>query len=544
VADARINTLVTRGDKLFGDKAGLDSLHQQIAEHFYVERADFTRAIVPGDDFAGHLYSSYPLLVRRELGDAIGGMLRPKNMPWFEMTAEDGDRLSSDSKRWLQWATEVQRRWMYDRKSQFSRATKQADHDFASFGQAVIQRYWDVRERRMLYKTWHLRDCAWAESYDGSIGEIHRKWTPTCADLAGLFKDLHPNVTKALKRSPFTKIACRAVVLRAEDYESPVGKKWRTPWVHVYIDVENKHVLEESGMWAHGYTIPRWVTVSGSPYAYSPAAIAGLPEARLIQAMTLTLLEAGEMAVRPPLVATKDAIREDVQWYPGGITWADGEYNDKKHDVLRPITQDKSGIPFGMDFATDSRSMLAAIFYLNKLTMPLGDGQEKTAFEVGQLVQQYIRQALPLFEPIEDEYNATICEDTFEGLARVGAFGAPQTWPRELRGRDIQFQFESPLHDAEERKKATTFLEMKSLVKEAFELDSAALQVPKATEALAEALAGLGFEEKFIRDADEVAELTAQVREREHAAMALQMAEQGASAVEKLGKASQALAPA
>lgn len=545
MTDSRVASLITRGNKLFGDKASLDTLLQEIADHFYVERADFTRTLTPGDDFAAHLYSSYPLLVRRELGDAIGGMLRPKNMPWFEMTLEDPSRLSIEAKRWLEWATGVQRRVMYDRRSQFQRATKQADHDFAAFGQAVIQRYFDQRGMRMLYRTWHLRDCAWSEAYDGSIGEIHRKWTPTVSELHSLFPNsLHRSVEQALKKDPFKKIPCRAVVLDAQAYESPVGKKWRTPWVHVYLDAENQTVLEEAGMWSHGYTIPRWVTVSGSQYAYSPAAVAGLPEARLIQAMTLTLLEAGEMAVRPPLVATKDAIREDVNWYPGGITWADADYDERTGDVLRPVTQDKSGIPFGMDFATDSRSMLAAIFYLNKLSMPLGDGKEKTAFEVGQMVQQYIRQALPLFEPIEDEYNAALCEDTFQGLLQVNAFGPPQTFPRELRGREIKFQFESPLHDAEKRKKATTFLEMKSLVAEAFEIDNAATQVPKATEALADALEGIGFQTQFIRDEDEIAARAAEV-ERQHAmAQQLQMAEQGATAAEKLGNASQSLAAA
>lgn len=541
--DSRINSLITRGDKLFGDKATLDTLHQEIADNFYVERATFTRVHDVGEEFASHLYTSYPPLVHRELSDAIGGMLRPRSMPWFEMQAEEQDKLGLEAKEWLQWATGVQRRAMYDRGAQFSRATKQGDRDFAAFGQCVVQRMMNWRDSRLLYRTWHLKDVAWSEGSDGAICEIHRRWKPMASQIVSMFPaSAHVKVRECLDKEPFKKITCRAVVLKAEDYESPVGKKWKTPWVQLYIDCENKHVMEEVGTYSHGYTIPRWVTPGDTQYAYSPATIIGLPEARLIQAMTLTLLEAGEMAVRPPLIATQDAIREDVNWYPGGITWADVEYDERKGDVLRPISQDKSGLPFGMDFSAESKSMLAAIFYLNKLNMPLGQGGERTAYEVGQMVQEYIRQALPLFEPIEDEYNASICEDAFDGLLRTGAFGAPQNMPRELTdGREIRFRFESPLHDAIERKKAITFLEMKNLIMEAIEIDPDVAHIPKATVAIREAIEGLSTPMGWLRDKDEAEALAEAANQKREMAETAAIAGEAATAAEQMGKASQAL---
>ena len=63
----------------------------------------------------------------------------------------------------------------------------------------------------------------------------------------------------------------------------------------VYLDVANNHIMREHGTFSHGITLPRLQTVSGSQYAYSPCTVAGLPDARLLQAMTLTLLEAGEI---------------------------------------------------------------------------------------------------------------------------------------------------------------------------------------------------------------------------------------------------------
>lgn len=319
--------LISQGDQLFRNRDTLTLLWQEFAENFYPERADFTIKRTMGDDFAGNLTSSYPLLVRRELGDAISSMLRPRGQEWFSISIERDDRLDNSGRQALELMTKIQRRAMYDRATQFVRATKEGDHDFATFGQTVISVEADWKAAALLYRSWHLRDVVWCEQYNGAIGDIHRNWCPDLRTLMTIFgrDKLHRNVVTGYEKSPYARIECRHVVVPIDQYEG--DQKHRTPYVSIYIDLENQHVISEVPSWSQIYCIPRWQTVSGSQYAYSPAAVAGLPDARLLQAMTLTLLEAGEMAVRPPLIATKEAIRGDVALYAGGITWADAQYD-------------------------------------------------------------------------------------------------------------------------------------------------------------------------------------------------------------------------
>jgi len=47
-------------------------------------------------------------------------------------------------------------------------------------------------------------------------------------------------------------------------------------------------------------------------------------------------------------------------------------------------------------------AILAEAFYINKLRLPPPQG-DMTAFEVGQRVEEYVRAALPLFEPMDQE---------------------------------------------------------------------------------------------------------------------------------------------
>lgn len=533
--------LIKRGDFLFGKRSELMNLWQTIADNFYPERADFTFSRGLGEEFATNLTSSYPLIVRRELGNAFSAMLRPRDQEWFGISVEHEERLDRAGREWLEWASGVQRRAMYDRKTQFVRATKEGDNDFAAFGQCVISRETDHRERALLYRCWHLRDVVWAEKYNGTTPETHRKWKPSCSDLVSLFKDkVHADVKKKIEKDPFGTVDCRHIILPAEDYNSPEGSKWRTPYVSIHVDVEHQHIMEETGSWSPVYTKPRWQTVSGSAYAYSPATVAGLPDARLLQAMTLTLLEAGEMAVRPPMVAVKEALRSDIQLFAGGITAADAEYDERLGEVLRPISQDTRGIPFGLEITRDTREMLSTAFYLNRLGLPPAD-REMTAYETGQRIQEYIRQALPLFEPMESEYNGALCEDTFEELLRLGAFGQPQDIPESIRGAEIQFRFESPLHEAIERRKGTKFLEAKQLTREAIELDPSTLPTINARAALRDALNGIGTPAKWLRDEKEVEAFAEQEQQKQQAEALTQQVASAADAGKSLGEASQAL---
>jgi hypothetical protein len=125
------------GNNLFGKRTQLMTLWQEIADNFYPERADFTLRRSLGDEFAADLTTSYPLIARRDLGNTLGSMLRPTAKRGFTR-ARRTKREDIEARRWLEWSEEVMRRAMYDRKSQFVRACKEGDHDFAAFGQCVI----------------------------------------------------------------------------------------------------------------------------------------------------------------------------------------------------------------------------------------------------------------------------------------------------------------------------------------------------------------------------------------------------------------------
>jgi len=547
--DARAEELIKQGDNLFSKRSSLLNLWQEIAENFYPLRADFTNKITPGDDLTSHLSNSYPVLAHRDLSNSFSTMLRRRGTTWFGVETghyglrtghEDID--NGESRKWLDWASEVQYRAMYDRKAQFVRATKEGDQDFAAFGQAVIQVERNRDGNTLLFRDWHLRDVAWAENAEGEVDTVHRKWKPTAIDLMYTFGNKnHPEVKKkADGKDPYQELDCRHIMVPTERAGDVPAREKKFRFRSYYVDVTNRHVIEEVPSHLLTYVIPRWQTVSGSAYAYSPAAITALPDARLIQSMTYTLLDAGEKAAQPPMIGQAQMIKSNLELWSGGVTWVDAEYDERLGEALRPIPQDYSGLPFGAEMARDAKEMIREAFFLDKLTLPEA-GSSMTAYETSQRIQEYIRQALPLFEPMEQEYNGGLCDMTFATMMQAGAFGDPRDMPEELRGAEVEFKFTSPLQENEDRKDTQIYMETKALLADAAAMEPDLFSMVDSRKALRDAIKGAGAPARWMRNDDamnEIAEARAEQQEQEQMMNDLQ---RGGEVAEQIGKGAAAM---
>ena len=541
VLDSRVRGFLDQGEYLFNQRKSLMALWQEIADHFYPERAQFTAQWWIGRNYADNLTTSYPLLCRRDLGNTFSQMLRPEDEEWFDMITSRPDRLDDNAKKWLEWATTGQRNAMYDNISGFVRSMNEADHDFATFGNDVTSCILNSKANALVYKCWHLRDCAWGENSDGIVDNVHRKWKPTIRDAVRLFgeKNVHPKLLEAREKEPFREFNARHMVIPIDQYEPPAGKrKPNQPFVSMFLDEENQHMMQEDGSHNLIYVVRRWQTVSGSQYAYSPCTIAALPDARLIQAFTLVLLEAGEKAVTPPMIAPADTIRSDIQLFAGGITTYDAEYDEKTGEVLRPIPVDfRSGLTVGIQMRQDVKEMISQAFFLNKIGLP-PIGRDMTAFEVGQRVSEYVRNALPLFGPMAND-NAKICELTFDVMFQAGGFGSPLMIPNSLRGQDIRFKFTTPLAQALEAHKGQQFLQAKQLLAEAAALDPACVAMLDARIGIRDALEGVGTPKKWLLSDQKMDKAAAAMQKKADLQQQMEMMGQGADVANKVGMAMQ-----
>jgi hypothetical protein len=184
--------------------------------------------------------------------------------------------------------------------------------------------------------------------------------------------------------------------------------------------------------------------------------------------------------------------------------------------------------------------MLAQAFYMNKINLPQFT-HEMTAFEFSQRLQEYIRNVMPLFEPIDSDYHAQVCDMTFQVLMEVNAFGPPEEFPDSVQGDETVFRFDNPLSEALERQKGQMFLEAKGMVQQAMEMDPATGAMIDFRVALREALAGKRIPAKWTRDEEAVEAHAQELSAAQKAQQQIAMAQQAGQAGQDLGKAGQEL---
>lgn len=535
--DDNAKELMRRGNKLFEQKAPFDTLCQEIASNFYSARADFTTKINLGDEFASHLIDSYPELVRRDLSNAFASMLRPSNQQWFSASVDEDLEAQKDVQVYLEYMDKVTSRILYDPETNMRRACTEADNDLAAFGNAVLSIV-DNRNRDGLnIRAWHLRDCAWMDDELGTIAALHRKQKITLTNLQRQFgeKAFPQRWKNQLGKDPLAEVTIRHCAVRKSDYH-PYGSKKTfggMPFVSIFY-TEEGDLLAEIPEPHMPYVVPRWQKVSSSPYAFSPATIIALPNARLIQRMMLTLIEAAEKTVDPPLVATHEAIKSEVDLTAGGITWVDREYDERLGEAIRPLQLGRN-VSLGYDLVDTQRKMLAEAFYLSKINLP--QAREKTAYETARLVEEYVRNALPLFEPLEDEYNSALLDAVVARAMRLGAYGPPDRIPEPLRGKDLKFRYTNPLREAMAKRKVVAFQDTSALLAAAAQIKPDSLAIVDVNTMLRDAVRGTGAPATWFKSEDELAAEQAMQAQMQKLMQTGGMISQGADIAKKVADA-------
>ena len=351
---------------------------------------------------------------------------------------------------------------------------------------------------------------------------------------------------KTLEKHPNEQIEIRHVIMPIDDYEPYSGRRNKKfagkKFVNVYINPEGRFTLHEGGYFEMPVLHRRWRVPDDSVYGYSPAAMLGLVDARVLQSQARVILDAGELAVAPPLLARRDAIMGGVNNYAGAVTWVDMEYDERFGEAIRAL-DNQGQVKIGLEMKVDTRNILMAAFYLNKLNLP--SDKDMTAYEVSERIAEYIRSAGPVFEPFEAD-NARILDAMFTMSLRLGYFGPIETIPPELRGGEIKWEFDTPVQSAYKRVKVVRARETAEAVAPLMQIDPTAGMVVDWRQMARDTVENIGGEAAWRVPEEEVLK---QIQAKQDAAAEqadamkqdamLGMADKAASAGQKAAKAAE-----
>lgn len=553
MSDANAVELVKRGDARFSKRSQLDTFRQEVALNFAPWLASWTSPLNLGEDFGAHLVDGTPLLLARDFKAQVGSMLRPAGKQWFwHRTAHDDLNNDRDAREYLDWRSRQMMRIMFDPVSGAQRALSQADEFFAFFGDAVLSVDYGRDMSTLRMQSYHTKDCVWSVGEANKVDVITRREDVSARVIRARYGEakLAEPIKKALEKDPDQTFEIRHEVMPADEYDAYAKRdmRRRDGFVSVWVDVAHRIILREASQPTFRYVVPRWTTLPHSAYAISPATTIALPDARLIQQQMLAILDAAEKQVNPPLVAYTDTIRGDASFRPNSITWVDRNYDERTGAPVTALEMAKN-FGLGVDAVMRTEHQLTRAFFLDTLRMP-DTRNSKSTVEVQFMIQEYVRAALPLFSPMQTEYNEAVLREVDTLVEAAGGYSM-RGIPEQLQKQQLQYAWDNPLTEMMERQKAQTVSEISQVAQALAALEQAAAQSPalkqldpaKALRETVIALGGAGWIMSEEQAAQEQAAIAEQQQMQQMVAAApnmAQMIDSGVNAAQAAGSIPQA----
>lgn len=450
MADSRAEEWLKRASKVEADQVMIHTLYDTLSEIFYPERQDFLSQQSLGLERTQHIFNGWPSKMRYDLSNQFGAMMRQRGREWFRRTAKHKDVADIQGVReWCDESTDTLRNILYERRAQFTRAMMEQDNDYVTFGTSIGVQTYNSDRSGVLFLTRHPRDVYFELSCENEPDIVYEDVEMTGRQLGKMFrggKGLAQELKDAIEKRPTEKLKIKRIVVPVTDYEMASGKPPKgAQYVSLYIDPRSRTVIpssdsrDEAFFWTMPYLIRRWFTVSGEAWGRSPCTMLALGDARMGQTLRRSLIDAIEKATDPPMLAMHDGVMGDFNFHAGGVTFARRDSDYKMGRPVEPI-QLGSQPNYGLELEERVTDFLQACFFQNVLKLPSADAA-MTAYEVSERIEEYIRSAGPVFEPMEAD-NARMLERTADLAERMGAFSE---MPEELEQAGSKFEFETPV---------------------------------------------------------------------------------------------------
>lgn len=451
MADESFKRIHDRFTRLKSGRGVWDDHFQRLGELMLPKRADFTTTEQDGSRRQGGVvrYDGTPILAARNLASALDGLLKPKTERWFQIKAEDTDLNELDEvKRWL-WDTEERMtRAIYNRRARFLQATGEVDLDLVVFGTGVLFTGVNDALDKLLFKSFHLKNTYIERNHTGDVDAIYIRDVKTARQAKQEFGDevgdpVKEAIAEGKSEKEFEYIW--AVVPRTDRDTRFLDNK-NFAWSSEWIDVEGEKRASESGFKRFPFQVPTWDNAADEVYGRSPGMVA-LADSNTVNAQAKTILRAGEKITDPPLLVANDSIVGRVKMFAGGINYFDADAARRLGRVPLEALNTGGNIPIGREMQNDSREQIWQAFFRNVLQLPI-DRPQMTATEVLERKEEFIRTIGPVFGRLESDYTGAIIDEVFALMSELKEF---KEAPDSIKGRDIRFEYTSPVQRAREQ---------------------------------------------------------------------------------------------
>ena len=432
-----MKAIVSRFEYLESQRANWDSHYQELADYMLPRKADIVRKRARGEKRMELIFDGTALQSVDLLASSLHGMLTSGATPWFHLTLKD-DEPGRDE--------EVQA-WLEDTSSRMMRAITMSNFetevhemyvDLVVFGTGCM--FVEMDKKSMRFSTRHISEFYVAEDQFGIVDTVFRKYRLPARQAVQRFgiENVGTFIGKTFEKKPDEEVTVLHCVMPRKERDPTKQDNKNMPFASMYICMETKMVMQESGFQEFPYVVPRFLKATGEVMGRSPAMVA-LPDVKMLNLMSKTIIQAAQKLIDPPLLVPDDGFLLPVRTQPGGLNF----FRSGTRDTITPLNTG-ANIPIGLNMEEQRRTAIRSAFYVDQLLT--GGSPTMTATEVVQRQEERMRVIGLVLGRLMNEMLRPMIDRVFALMLRADMLAPP---PEILQGLDVDVEYVSPLARAQ-----------------------------------------------------------------------------------------------
>lgn len=516
-----------------------DQLWQAIADYIVPRKSGITTKKTPGaEDWINNIYSDVASNANIVMAAGMVTNSTPITNRWMSYEVSDVVKTRNagapNAARWYAEATDTVMRELA--RSNFYTQIHEAHLERNPFGTCCL--FCDEGKRSLLnFRAIPIGTYCIEEDYEGFVDRVWVECMMTARQIAQQFgeENLGEKVKAAFKdeNKQETQFTVVHYVFPRENRDPKKLDKANKPIGSIYLCLEDKNTLKESGYDEMPYAVGRYLRWPGEVYGWGPG-LQVLPIVRQLNFIEKQLDILAEKAAEPPKLIPSN-LSGQVDTRAGGTTIFD---ENMPNAIPREwMTQGRYDLA---QFRVESKEKAIRDAFHNDLFQmfsQIDSSARMTQLEVMQRSAEKLDQFSPAFTSFQSEILEPIMRRVFSILFNAGAFGTP---PGDalIDGALVipKFAYNSKLSLALKSLDNRAFVDFVNVMMPMAQVAPEMLDVINTDEAASMVAENLGVPPRIMRTDEEVAAIRGQRAQQQQAMMQAQMLEQGSKAAANFGK--------
>ena len=308
-----IDYLLKKREMLVTERAPWDNQFEVLAEYVYQRKVGFQSETAPGafkND--GSINDSTAARALQAMTSALMGSLWKTGGRTFRLNQPKYLPQNQANKEYYASLNEVVSKYMETEKAGFELAFQENLDESAAFGTGSVGVFRGEYANPLIFKCWSLQSLRLSQSTDEFVDTLYFDEKPTVEQLVNTYG--LENVSEGTKKkyneekSQLDRVhICIAIEPRTKEdqKDAPEAGNKAMPFATYHFEVENKHILKESGYTELPSKPSRWYRLANEMYGRSPTMDA-LPAITQINALKEAFVVGVEKKVEPPLFVMDD----------------------------------------------------------------------------------------------------------------------------------------------------------------------------------------------------------------------------------------------